>query len=257
MLQPNEIEFISQNGKRSPADIALDAPKYPELDVKKLAHQIQARQKMTDKLPTWVANEKIYFPASISLEQASSESTAAFKSSLVSGRLIDITGGMGVDTKAFAQTCSEVTYVEMQKELAEITKYNHAVLDVSNITHYSEDSFDVLNQVEFDWIYADPARRNTQGDKVILFKDCQPNILDVITQHPTKNILIKTSPVLDISRAIEELGGVSHVYVVSTKQEVKELLFVKTQGHTFDPVISIIEDGQTVFEGWIFQVGAA
>jgi 16S rRNA G966 N2-methylase RsmD len=253
MLQPNEIEFIAKNGQRSPTDIALDARKYPELDIKKLAHQIQARQKMADKLKTWVANEKVYFPASISLEQASSESTATFKSSLVTGRLIDITGGMGVDAWAFAQTCSQVTYVEMQKELAGITKYNHEVLGVKNITHFSKDGLEVLGQIEFDWIYSDPARRNTQGDKVILFKDCQPNVLEVIATHPGKNILIKTSPILDINRAIEELGGVSHVYVVSSKQEVKELLFVKTQVHTFDPILSIIEDNQTVFEGTLSQ----
>ncbi len=249
MLQPNEIEFIATNGHRSPSDIALDARKFPELDIKKLAHQIQARQKLTEKLPHWVANRQIYFPASISLEQSSSESTASFKASLVSGRLIDITGGMGVDAWAFAQTCSEVTYVEMEEELAAITKYNHAVLGVKNITHYASNGLDVLNQVDVDWIYADPARRNEHGEKVILFKDCQPNVLDVIAQHPDKKMLIKTSPVLDISRAIQELGGVSQVYVVCSKQEVKELLFVKQGSPTMDPLITIVEDGRTIFEG--------
>ena len=249
MLQPNEIEFIATNGHRSPSDIALDARKFPELDIKKLAHQIQARQKLTEKLPHWVANRQIYFPASISLEQSSSESTASFKASLVSGRLIDITGGMGVDAWAFAQTCSQVTYVEMQEELAAITQYNHAVLGVTNITHFASNGLDILNQVDVDWIYADPARRNEHGEKVILFKDCQPNVLDVIAQHPDKKMLIKTSPVLDISRAIQELGGVSQVYVVCSKQEVKELLFVKQGSPTMDPLITIVEDGRTIFEG--------
>lgn len=249
MLQTNEIEFIANNGQRSPADIALDARKFPELDIKKMAHQIQARQKLADKLPSWVAEKKVFFPASISLEQSSSESTANFKASLVSGRLIDITGGMGVDTWAFAKTCDQVTYVEMQEDLASITKYNHQVLGVENIIHYAKNGLNVLNQVDIDWIYVDPARRNAQGDKVILFKDCQPNVLDVLAQHPTKKILIKTSPVLDISRAVLELGGVSQVYVVSTKQEVKELLFVKAGNESDAPKITIIEDGQTIFEG--------
>lgn len=249
MLHPNEIEFIATNGHRSPSDIALDARKFPELDIKKLAHQIQARQKLAEKLPSWVANRQVYFPANISLEQSSSESTANFKASLVSGKLIDITGGMGVDAWAFAQTCKHVTYVEMQEELAAITKYNHAVLGVENITHYASNGLDVLNQVDVDWIYADPARRNEHGEKVILFKDCQPNVLDVIAQHPDKKILIKTSPVLDISRAIQELGGVSQVYVVCTKQEVKELVFVKQGPQTMDPLITTVEDGRTIFEG--------
>lgn len=249
MLHPNEIEFITTNGHRSPSDIALDARKFPELEIKKLARQIQARQKLTEKLPHWVANSQVYFPANISLEQSSSESTANFKASLVSGKLIDITGGMGVDAWAFAQTCTHVTYVEMQEELAAITKYNHAVLGVENITHYASNGLDVLNQVDVDWIYADPARRNEHGEKVILFKDCQPNVLDVIAQYPDKKILIKTSPVLDISRAIQELGGVNQVYVVCTKQEVKELVFVKQGPHTMDPLVTIVEDGRTIFEG--------
>lgn len=253
MLQPNEIEFIANNCQRSPADIALDARKFPELDIKKMAHQIQARQKLADKLPSWVAKKKVFFPASISLEQSSSESTANFKASLVSGSLIDITGGMGVDTWAFTKTCDQVTYVEMQEELASITEYNHQVLGVENIIHYAKNGLDVLNQVDTDWIYVDPARRNAQGEKVILFKDCQPNVLDVIAQQPTKKILIKTSPVLDISRAVQELGGVSQVYVVSTKQEVKELLFVKAGKESLDPKITIIEDGQTIFEGTSIQ----
>lgn len=249
MLQPNEIEFIANNGQRSPADIALDARKFPELDIKKMAHQIQSRQKLAHKLPSWVAEKKVFFPASISLEQSSSESTANFKASLVSGRLIDITGGMGIDSWAFARTCAQVTYVEIQSELVAITKYNHEVLGVKNIAHFAKNGLDELNEVEFDWIYVDPARRNAQGGKVILFRDCQPNVLDVIAQHPNKKILIKTSPVLDISRAVQELGGVSQVYVVSTKQEVKELLFVKAGNESLDPMITIIEDGQTIFEG--------
>jgi len=249
MLQPKEIEFIANNGQRSPSAIALDTRKFPELDIKKLAHQIQARQKLATKLPSWVAEKKVFFPTSISLEQSSSESTAKYKASLVSGRLIDITGGMGVDSWAFAQTCTQVTYVEMQEELAAITKYNHEVLGVKNMAHFAKNGLDALNEVEIDWIYVDPARRNGLGEKVILFRDCQPNVLDVIAQHPTKKILVKTSPVLDISRAVHELGGVSQVYVVSTKQEVKELLFVKAGNESLDPKISIIEEGQTIFEG--------
>jgi 16S rRNA G966 N2-methylase RsmD len=249
MLQPNEIEFIATNGHRSPSDIALDARKFPELAIKKLVHQIQARQKLADKLPSWVANKHVYFPASISLEQSSSESTAKFKASLVSGSLIDITGGMGVDVWAFAQTCTQVIYVEMQSELAAIATYNHEVLGCENITHLAENSLDVLKSTNTDWIYADPARRNDIGEKVILFKDCQPNVLEVIAQYPDKKILIKTSPVLDISRAIQELGGVSQVYVVCTKQEVKELLFVRQGEQSMDPLISIVEDGVTLFEG--------
>ena len=241
MLLPEEIKFIQDHLQQDASRIALSAKKYPELDIKKLAGQIQARQKLAEKLPVWTANYAICFPQQISLEQASSEATALFKAKLVQGNLIDITGGMGVDTWAFAQTCKHVTYVEQQAELAEHTRYNHQVLGLQNVTHIQGNGLDHLDK-DFDWIYVDPARRDSQGNKVILFKDCQPNVLDLLDKASnTCKILIKTSPVLDISRAIQELGGVEKVYVIAYQQEVKELLFIKSGQSSLDPDIEIVE----------------
>ncbi len=240
MLQPEEIKFIQENLQQDASRIALSAKKYPNLDIKKLAGQIQARQKLSEKMPVWSSNEAIYFPQQISLEQASSEATALFKATLVQGTLIDITGGMGVDSWAFAQKCMHVTYVEQQAALAQQTKYNHQVLGLDHVTHIQGDGLGHLDQV-YDWIYVDPARRDQQGNKVILFKDCQPNVLEILDKVETSKILIKTSPVLDISRAIQELGGVEKVYVVAYQQEVKELLFIKTALSSFDPEIEIVE----------------
>jgi 16S rRNA G966 N2-methylase RsmD len=240
MLQPEEIKFIQEHLQQDPSILALTAKKYPTLDIKKLAAQIQARQKLVDKLPTWVANPAIYFPAQISLEQASSEATALFKASLVKGNLIDITGGMGVDVWAFSQTCEKVTYVEQQTELVNRTRYNHAVLGLSNVNHEEGNGVDYIS-ADFDWIYVDPARRDQQGNKVILFKDCQPNVLELLSYAKERKLLIKTSPVLDIQRAIKELEGVEKVFVVAYQQEVKELLFVKSEVNLLNPPIDLIE----------------
>ena len=240
MLLPEEIKFIQDHLQEDATRIALSAKKYPNLDIKKLAGQIQARQKLADKMPNWTANEAICFPQQISLEQASSEATALFKATLVEGTLIDITGGMGVDTWAFAQKCTHVTYVEQQATLAEHTQYNHNILGLDNVTHIQGNGLEHLEQ-QYDWIYVDPARRDQQGNKVILFKDCQPNVLEILDKVETTKILIKTSPVLDISRAIQELGGVEKVYVVAYQQEVKELLFIKSAESSLDPVIEIVE----------------
>ncbi|MFM7021168.1 MAG: THUMP-like domain-containing protein [Aquirufa sp.] len=240
MLQPEEIKFIQEHLQQDPSILALTAKKYPTLDIKKLAAQIQARQKLVDKLPTWVANPAIYFPAQISLEQASSEATALFKANLVKGKLIDITGGMGVDVWAFSQTCEKVTYVEQQTELVNRTRYNHAVLGLSNVNHEEGNGVDYIS-ADYDWIYVDPARRDQQGNKVILFKDCQPNVLDLLSNTKRSKLLIKTSPVLDIQRAIKELEGVEKVFVVAYQQEVKELLFVKSEFNLLNPPIDLIE----------------
>ena len=240
MLQAEEIKFIQEHLQQDPSHLALAANKYPTLDIKKLAAQIQARQKLVDKLPSWVANPAIYFPAQISLEQASSEATALFKASLVNGKLIDITGGMGVDVWAFSHTCEHVTYVEQQTELVERTRYNHAVLGLTNVNHKEGNGMDYL-AADFDWIYVDPARRDQQGNKVILFKDCQPNVLELLSYTKNSKLLIKTSPVLDIQRAIRELEGVEKVFVVAYQQEVKELLFVKSEVNLLNPPMDLIE----------------
>jgi hypothetical protein len=240
MLLPEEIKFIQDHLQHDASRIALSAKKYPHLDIKKLAGQIQARQKLADKMPIWTADEAICFPQQISLEQASSEATALFKATLVNGTLIDITGGMGVDTWAFAQKCEHVTYVEQQASLAEHTQYNHQVLGLRNVTHIQGNGLEYLEK-QYDWIYVDPARRDLQGNKVILFKDCQPNVLEILDKVETAKILIKTSPVLDISRAIQELGGVEKVYVVAYQQEVKELLFIKSAESSLDPEIELVE----------------
>lgn len=240
LMLPAEIIFIQDHLQHDASQIALSAKRYPHLDIKKLAGQIQARQKLADKMPIWTSNEAVFFPQQISQEQASSEATAMFKAGLVSGKLIDITGGMGVDVWAFAQTCQEVTYVEQQEELAQHTVNNHHALGLTNVTHQQGNGLAYLNN-SFDWIYVDPARRDDQGNKVILFKDCQPNVLEILDFAQTSKILIKTSPVLDIQRAVQELEGVEKVYVVAHQNEVKELLFIKSNQSSLDPPIQVVE----------------
>ena len=224
--------------------MALEASKYPSLDVPKLVGQIKARQKLKDKLPHWVANENVFFPPTLALEQSSSEDTAHFKACIVSGKVLDLTGGMGLDSFAFAQAGCEVTYVERQSELASITAYNHQQLQAGQISHFSEDSLDwlKLSKETFDFLYVDPARRDKAGNKVVLLQDCEPNAIELIPFVKDKtSILIKTSPLLDIDRAVKDLAGVEKVYIICVKNEVKELLFLKSIRSTEDPEIEVIE----------------
>lgn len=167
-------------------------------------------------MPHWVANENVFFPPTLALEQSSSEDTAHFKACIVSGKVLDLTGGMGLDSFAFAQAGCEVTYVERQSELASITAYNHQQLQAGQISHFSEDSLDwlKLSKETFDFLYVDPARRDKAGNKVVLLQDCEPNAIELIPYITEKtSLLVKTSPLLDIDRAIKELekwdGGIA------------------------------------------------
>jgi 16S rRNA G966 N2-methylase RsmD len=255
MLLETEIEFIQNNLHRDPVSVALDASKHPDLAVPKLVGQIKARQKLKDKMPTWVANSNVFFPPNLALEQSSSEETAYFKASLVNGKIADLTGGMGLDSFAFAKAGCEVSYIERQPELAEITSYNHEKLKAGKIHHHAGDSLHwISQQVEaFDFIYIDPARRDGAGNKVILLQDCEPNALELISYINEKtNLLIKTSPLLDLDRAVKELQGVEKIYIVCLKNEVKEVLFLKTAQSSDDPIIEVIElshQKPLIFEG--------
>jgi hypothetical protein len=255
MLRENEIQFIQENLHRDPVAIALEAAKYPDFDIPVLVGQIKARQKLKDKMPSWVANEKVFFPPSLALEQSSSEETADFKASLGKGKIADLTGGMGLDSYAFAKAGCEVDYIERQEDLSKITAFNHAQLNAGIIRHHTGDSLKWLSEQgdTFDSIYVDPARRDGAGNKVVLLQDCEPNALELISHVNEKtSLLIKTSPLLDLDRATKELQGVTKIFIVCLKNEVKELLFLKTTTASEDPQLEVIElsnENKALFSG--------
>src|SRR5215210_298721 len=92
-----ELDYITANAQQDPAGLMLQAGRHPDLPVALLVQQIQARQKARYKLPTWYQHPEVRYPANVSVEQSSSEKTAAYKASLVRGHtLVDLTGGFGI-----------------------------------------------------------------------------------------------------------------------------------------------------------------
>ncbi len=244
MLSKEEIKFIQEHAHDDPYQLSLSKGQNKGISLGKLVPQIQARQKLAQKLPSWIAQEEIFFPPQLNLEQASSEDTALFKAKLIQGKIIDLTGGMGVDSWAFAQLGHSVTYVERDEKLAQITQFNHGVLLGDSVQHLHGDGIDYMKKhtSTWDYIYLDPARRGSKGEKVILLEDCEPNVLELLPYiEGNTQLLIKTSPLLDISRAIQSLQGVDKVWIIGVKNEVKELLFLKSQHATMDPIIEIHE----------------
>lgn len=181
ILNPNIQDFISQNTAASITQLALQKNPFPEVEWISILNQIEAKSKAKDKLPTWFSTEKIIYPSKISVEQTSSEKTAAYKASLISGKnLIDLTGGFGVDDYYFSKKFKIVAHCEINKELSAIVKHNFEQLDVKNCFCYADDSANILNESEpgfkWDWIYIDPSRRNDAKGKVFMLKDCLPNV---------------------------------------------------------------------------------
>lgn len=242
ILQKEVQDYISENLNTEITRIILKGSPFNTVSVQELANQIIAKKKSEKKLPTWFRGEKIYYPAKISIEQTSSETTADFKSHLISGdSIIDITGGFGVDCLYFSKNFNRVIHCEINQELSSIVKYNYKQLNISNIDTHPVNGFDYLKQTEetFDCIYIDPSRRNDVKGKVFLLKDCLPYIPPKIDFFFTKakKILVKVSPILDITNTIKELKNVKEVFVVAVNNEVKELLFLLKKN--FDGVINI------------------
>lgn len=238
-------EFIQKNLKTNITNLILKGSPFTTISIQELANQIVAKQKATQKLPTWFTCENIYYPAKISIEQTSSEITAAYKSTLVKGSsIIDITGGFGIDAFYFARHFKNVVHCEINTELSEIVKHNYQQLNTTNITTIATDGIEYLknNQGNFDCIYIDPSRRNDIKGKVFLLNDCLPNVpenLDFLFSK-SDTILIKNSPILDISSTINELNYVKEIHIIAVKNEVKELLFLLEKGYNSSIAIKTI-----------------
>ncbi|MFO7673282.1 MAG: class I SAM-dependent methyltransferase [Lutibacter sp.] len=231
ILNKEVQDFINANLKSDVTKLILKGSPFDTVSIQEIAEQILAKNSCEKKLPTWFNTGNIYYPNKLNIEQTSSEITANYKSDLVSGEtFIDITGGFGVDAYFFSQKVAKITHCEINEDLSAMVSHNFKQLKVKNITTYLGDGIEFLkkSQEKFDWIYADPSRRNDAKEKVFLLEDCLPNIpenLDLLFQK-TNHILLKVSPILDITSAINELQFVKEIHVVAVENEVKELLFL-------------------------------
>ena len=226
----NEItkQFIRENLNADVPTLALK--KAPVgTDVSFALRQIEARQLLRKKVPSWSENEDLLFPVHLSIEQCSSEASAQYKASLLQGHsFADLTGGLGVDTYFISQHFQQADYVERQAELCDLARHNFYVLK-ANVDVWNEIAEDYLNHCEpKDCIFIDPARRDAYGRKTVSISDCTPNVIDLQEKllQKAERVMIKLSPMLDISKALEELHHVKEVHVVAVANECKELDFI-------------------------------
>ena len=237
ILNKEVQNFINANLKSDVTKLILKGSPFESVSIQEIAEQIMAKNSCEKKLPIWFNSENIYYPNKLNIEQTSSEITSNYKSDLVSGdTLIDITGGFGVDAYFFSQKVKSVIHCEINKELSAIVAHNFNHLKAKNIKTHLSDGIEFLEKhnEKFDWIYVDPSRRNDAKGKVFLLEDCLPNIpknLNLLFKK-TDNILLKVSPILDITSAINELQSVKEIHVVAIENEVKELLFLLKKNYT-------------------------
>ena len=242
LLDINVQEFV-RNFEEDISKLAFAGSPFNDISVQELMHQIEGRRKIEKKLPHWFQTPNIIFPPKLNLEQTSSEITAKYKSSIIKGAtLADITGGFGIDSFFFSEKFSTVHHFELNLELSEIANHNFKILGNKNISCFVEDGLKTVLKSEYDVIYADPSRRDDKKEKVFFLKDCQPNIPEYIAEilEHCDTLLLKTSPMLDISVGLKELHNVSEIHIVAVENEVKELLWLLKKESGNEPLIKTV-----------------
>ena len=233
ILHSDVQAFIEGNLNTDTTRILLSKSPFDNVTSRELAEQIDSKKRCEKKLPLWFSTPGIYYPPKLSIEQASSEVTARFKATLSKGRtLLDLTGGFGVDSYYFEKAGMQVLHSELNSELSEIAKYNAQVLNAPAITFYQGNGLDLLKTEQFfDTIFVDPSRR-VKSQKVFQLKDCDPDVPQHLERllSACSRLIIKTSPLLDLQAGLKELSDVTSVYVVSVKNDCKELLWILESG---------------------------
>lgn len=240
MLKPADIDFIVANEGADVTRLLLGkAPQGVNLPL--CCKCIQARDKMKIKAPLWYSNPSLAYPFAVSVEQGSSQATALFKQSIISGLLnstlitADLTGGMGIDSFFISRIASKHYYFERNAELCAATEYNFRQLGAGNIEVSNRDITDddcaALRELEgkgISLLYIDPARRTASGGKAILLQDYEPNVIELQERlfSVSRHILVKVSPMADIKLNLRHLPHTTAVYVVAVANECKELLFL-------------------------------
>ena len=233
-ISPEIQLFIREHSSDDVRVLALQAKKYPDIDMPTVITQIAGRKVAAEKIPSWWEIEKIWYPKHLSLEQCSSEITARYKARLLQGdSLTDLTGGFGIDCSFLATGFKSATYVERQEELCEIAAHNFPVLNLNHINIKNEDGVTYLQAMSpVDCLFLDPARRNEHGGKTVAISDCEPNVaeLEELLLQKANRVMIKLSPMLDLTLALNDLKHVREAHIVSVGNECKELLLLLGQG---------------------------
>lgn len=215
--------------------------KLPQAERLQLQQQLAQQRLVKDKLPSWQL-VLAYIPSSLALEQCSSQLAAEYKQRFVrrEDRLLDMTGGLGVDFSALAAAAQSGVYVEQQSQLVAAARYNlPRLLPDRPVTIYEGRSTELLDELlehhQPTLIYLDPARRE-QGDRqrrVYALEDCEPDLLGILPRIrerysalglPLPRLLVKVSPMLDLKHTLRSVPEVQELHVVAVQSEVKELL---------------------------------
>lgn len=205
--------------------------------------QIESRRKHGKKLRRFFSNPHTLVPTPLSAEQATHEAVAAYHASLASGgaTILDMTAGLGIDSFALARKAAKIVSVEIDPLKADVLRHNATVLGLDNLTAECGDSsaIDDDRLAAFDIIFIDPARRGDNNQRLYNLRDCMPDVTSLVPRifKAGAKLIIKASPLLDITQTLNDIPGIEAIRCISVDGECKEVLVECSR----DGVLSEIE----------------
>ncbi len=229
LLETEIQEYINANLQTDLHSLLLKKSPFLQVSMQEIVQQIKGKKVAQKKFP-YLLKEGIVFPPHLNLEQASSQATAEFKAKNLNGKsFVDLTSGFGIDAYFLCQNFEEITLVEQNADLLEIVKHNWGILGKkAEFINENLENFLTQNQQKFDLIYLDPARRDEHKNKKFLLEDLSPNLLEIQNDllKISNQIIIKLSPLIDISYLISTLNNIVEIQIIAVRNEVKELLVI-------------------------------
>ena len=239
ILNKEVQNYINANLETDLQSLLLKKSPFSEVSMQEMVQQIKGKKVAQRKFP-FLLKENIVFPPNLNLEQASSQSTAEFKAENLNGKkFLDLTCGFGIDAYFLSQNFEEIILVEKNPELLDVVKHNWKILSKkATFVNENLEHFLAKNSERFDVIYLDPARRDSEKNKKFLLEDLSPNLLEIQDQllEISSQIIIKLSPLIDISYLISVLKNVAKIQIIAVRNEVKELIVFLEKARKGDDV---------------------
>jgi hypothetical protein len=236
--KPEVLEFIRSNKDKNPSELALRHAGKVGFSLNPVLDWLDALQRARHKMPLHFA--VTCYLTRRAVEQCSSEATAEYKASQIEGKtLLNLCGGIGIDDWALSKKIERIISLDTDVELSNLAKMNFQKLEINNVQRLTLDAADYLdkNITQYDWIFADPDRRE-QGKRLVTIADCSPDIISLWPQIQAQSNqqLIKLSPLYPIDQLQKELPGLYRIDVLAKDNEVKEVLAFCTSHSINDKV---------------------
>lgn len=249
LLTPEESRLVASLRGKDAHWVALSVKASPKVRPSVVAEQVDGWNRLAVKVPSWCEADGLCFPFPLAIQQCSSEAVARWRASLVCGdSLLDLTGGLGVDCFFMGSGLQTVTYVDADERAVSAARNNFSILGRDNTRFVCASAEDYLRDRKdaVSTIFIDPARRSSSGGRVFRIADCSPDVSRLADKmlSVADVVLIKLSPLLDVSLAVSQVPAVSDIYAIGHSGECKDLMLRLSKAACGAPELHAVNIGK-------------